>query len=191
MKRFIKAICLLALTVICMGLCSCSSGSGSYDLFEFTFELDGISYTLPESITAFTDNGWTFPEDFDEFDSTVKPGNLESTYLEQGDNWFNIEIFNYGDEDKALKDCPIGRVTYNFSGDIEVVSAGGFKLNGKTLDEVVKKYGKPLSQADYSTYTEIIYDKDPSTGIYDRYTFRFDKDTKVIKHIDIIYFYGE
>ena len=184
-----KTFICLSVILILLFSCSCAQKNNMTDnLYDFTFVFDDETYTLPESITAFTDNGWSFPDDFDSFDYTVKYGNLKSTYLSKGDNWFNIEIFNYEKEDKALKDCPIGRVTYDFSGDIKVTTAGGYELNDKTLDEIKNKYGEPFSEAKYGNYIEVIYDKNPEKSTYDRYTFRFDLSTEVIEYIDINYF---
>ena len=92
-------ICLSVILILLLS-CSCAQKNNMTDnLYDFTFVFDDETYTLPESITAFTDNGWSFPDDFDSFDYTVKYGNLKSTYLSKGDNWFNIEIFNYEKED--------------------------------------------------------------------------------------------
>ncbi len=186
MKKYFLFISLFILLLL---LCSCASKSDMSDnLYDFTFKFDSETYTLPESISAFTDNGWSFPENFKDFDYNLTYGNLKSTYLSKEDNWFNIEIFNYEKQDKALKDCPIGRVTYDFSGDIKVTTAGGYELNGKTLSDVKNKYGDPLSEKKYGNYIEIIYDKNPDESIYDRYTFRFDLTDKIIKYIDLYYF---
>lgn len=190
MKNTVKLLCFICIVVMCLCTVSCS-GDGAVtggDLYTFTFSFDDGEYTLPEKLSAFTDNGFAFPDSFKDAGSTVAKGALKSTYLENGDNWFNIEIVNTSDSDLPLSDCAVGRVTYDFSGNIKVYTAGGFLLNGKTLDEVTAAYGKPMSEADYGLYTEIIYDKDPNQSIYDRYTFRFDKTTETINYIDITYY---
>ena len=186
MKKYVLFTSLLILLVV---LCGCASKSDMTDnLYEFTFKFDSETYTLPENISTFTDNGWSFPDDFKDFDYTLTYGNLKSTYLSKGDDWFNIEIFNYEKQDKAVKDCPIGRITYDFSGDIKVTTAGGYELNGKTLDDIKDKYGDPFSEKKYGNYIEVIYDKNPGKSTYDRYTFRFDLSDKTIEYIDIYYF---
>ena len=184
-----KILFCLSLILLLLVPCSCTQKSDmTENLYDFTFKLDNQTYTLPESISAFTDNGWSFPEDYNDFDYIVKYGNLKSTYLSKGDNWFNIEIFNYEKQDKPLKDCPIGRVTYDFSGEVKVTTAGGYELNNKTLNEIKNKYGEPFLEAKYGNYIEVIYDKDPEKSTYDRYTFRFDLSNEVIEYIDINYF---
>lgn len=167
-----------------------NSEESNVGLFDFEFQINGVGYKLPQSIDKFTQNGWAFPDNFTSYNDPIQAKGLKETYLENGENWFAIEVFNNTDNIKEFKDCPIGRVTYDFSGDIEIVLSGDFKLNGKTLDDVKSRYGEPFSQKDYSTYTEIIYDKDPSKGTYDRYVLRFDLETKSIKNFDVTYFYG-
>lgn len=188
MKKFIRVLLLICSIITVMSCISCNSSSvkvSSDELYKFSFKFNNVTYTIPEKIDTFISNGWTFSEKFDKLDKSIKSGGLESTYLEQGENWFNVEIYNGTDGELPVKECKIGRITYDFSGDIEVYTAGDFHLNDKTLDEVVAVYGEPMSKADYSLYTEIIYDKNPESSLYDRYTFRFDKTTKVINYIDI------
>lgn len=179
----------LTVVLICLmlSLASCQSEQKA-NLFDFSFAFDGITVTLPEKINTFTDNGYTFAEKFNKLDKTVRVGNLESTYLEKGENWFNVEIVNNTDTDLVLTDCVIGRFTYDFSGNAKITLSDGFELSGKTLDDFIKRYGEPYSQKDYPMYTEIIYDKNPDESVYDRYTFRFDLDTKTINYVDAINF---
>ena len=187
MKRIIAIIGILTILLSC---CSCAAREQSGNLFDFCFEINGKTYKLAEKISTFTENGWTLPENLDT-EKTITPGNLESTILEldSEDNWVNVEIFNYSDQDCLLKDCPIGRVTYHFEGDLKIVTAGNFSLEGKKKSDIIAKYGEPFSEAEYGSYTEIIYDKDPESGIYDRYTFRFDNESGQINYFDIIMFY--
>lgn len=184
MKKILLTVVLICLV---LSLASCQSEKEA-DLFAFSFDFDGISVTLPEKIGTFTDSGYSFPEKFNKTPKTVKVGNLESTYLEKGENWFNVELVNNTEADIALTDCVVGRFTYDFSGDAKITLSDGFELSGKTVDDFIKRYGEPYSQKDYPMYTEIIYDKNPEESIYDRYTFRFDLDTKVINYVDAINF---
>ena len=190
MKKTVNILTLIAVIVFCLCLTSCDSAPAATadELFDFTFKINNDQFTIPSDIDAFTNAGWSFPANFDAIDKTVTPSNLETTYLENGDNWFNVEIFNADTKEIATKDCPIGRVTYDFSGDIEIYTSGDFLLNGKTAKDVIARYGKPLSEAEYGGYTEIIYDADPDDSIYDRYTFRFDDDSGEIIYFDIINF---
>ena len=189
MKRILLSMLILTVMLITFTGCTAKSNYTKEDLFTFEFKFDDLSVKIPQDISLFTDNGWNFPDNFKDLDSTISNGNLKSTYLEKGDNWFLVEIFNYSGDDKIVKDCPIGRITYDFSGDMQIYIAGDYLLNDKTLDAFIKDFGEPMSQAYYSTYTEIIYDKNEQEGIYDRYTLRFDKVTKIINSFDVVNFY--
>ena len=188
-RRITALLLLLSVMLLTFTGCAPKSNYTKDDLFTFEFKIDDLSVKIPQDISLFTDNGWTFDAKFKDLETTISNGNLKSTYLEKGDNWFLVEIFNYSGNDMTVKDCPIGRITYDFSGDMKIYLAGDYLLNDKTLDTFIKDFGKPMSQADYSTYTEIIYDKNEQEGIYDRYTLRFDKDTKVINSFDVVNFY--
>ena len=189
MKTKLLLICLLCVIFLTFTGCSEQSSYSKDDLFTFEFKFDELLIKVPQDINTFITDGWTFPEKFYDLETTMSNGNLKSTYLEKGDNWFLVEIFNNSGSDKAVKECPIGRITYDFSGDLKVYLAGDYLLNDKTLSEFIKTFGDPMSQADYSTYIEIIYDKNEAEGIYDRITLRFDKQTNVINSFDVVYFY--
>lgn len=187
---FLVCICMVFVCISCnKPKSSDSKTEKNPDIYSFTFEIDGESYTLPQSIDAFTKNGWSFSQKLDTANTTITSKNLKETYLEKGNKWFAVEIFNYSDNDLPLLDCPIGRITYDFSEDIEIVMSGDFKLNGKSIDQVIEKYGEPMSNKNYGNYTELIYDKNPNEGTYDRYVLKFDSKTKIIKNFDVTYFY--
>lgn len=189
MRKNIAVALLIFISLTMFAGCSAKSNYTKDDLFTFEFKLDDLSVKIPQGISDFTDDGWQFPDNFKDLDTTISNGSLKSTYLSKGDNWFLVEIFNNSGNDMTVKDCPIGRLTYDFSGDLKIYIAGDYLLNDKTLDDVIKDFGTPMSQADYSTYTEIIYDKNEQEGIYDRYTLRFDKETKIINSFDVVNFY--
>ncbi len=188
-NKFLIFTVVLTVMLIAFTGCAAKKSYTKDDLFTFEFKIDDISVKIPEKISTFTDAGWEFPEKFKELDSLITDANLKSTYLSKGDNWFSIEIINNSGSDMIVKDCPIGRIKYDFSGDLKIYLANDYLLNDKTLDAVIKAFGEPMSQADYSTYTEIIYDKNEDEGIYDRYTLRFDKETKIINSFYAVYFY--
>lgn len=188
-SKIIFLITVLCVMIITFTGCAKQTSYTKDDLFNFEFKLDELSVKIPQEISVLTADGWEFPDNFKDLDSTLNNGSLKSTYLEKGDNWFMVEIFNYSGEDKTVKDCPIGRITYDFSGDLKIYLANDYLLNDKTLDTFIKNFGEPMSTKDYSTYTEIIYDKNEDEGIYDRITLRFDKNTKIINSFDVVNFY--
>ena len=205
-----KLIAILLVVVFCLCLTSCGNETDkvitqnssnvendsvydtgvalSNNLDDFTFKINDIVYKLPIEIEAFTKNGWKLPDYFDEYDKEIDSHNKESEYLVKGENELSIQIFNMSGNRKKLKECPVGRIEYDFSGDLQFYIAGDFLLNGKTFDEVKDKFGEPTRQEDYDNYIEIVYEKTGSEWIYEMYTMRFDSKTKVIQNINMVNF---
>lgn len=205
-----KILSILLMTIFCLCITSCSNETDeektqnsstletdsvydtgitlSDDLDDFTFKINDIVYKLPIEVETFTKNGWDFPEYFDEYDKAVDSEHKESEYLVKGNNKLNIEIFNMSGNQKKLKECPIGRIEYDFTGDLQFYIAGNFLLNGKTLNEVKEKFGEPTSQEDYGINISAVYEKENSDWIYERYTFTFDEETEKITRISIVNF---
>lgn len=160
----------------------------SDNLDDFTFKMNNTVYKLPMGIEAFTKTGWSFPEYFDEYDKEIDSDRKESGYLINGENKVRVEIFNMSGNRKQLKECPIGRMEYDFSGDLQFYIAGDFLLNGKTFAEVKEKLGEPTSQDNYGVEINAVYEKTGSEWIYERYTFSFDAETEKITGINMVNF---
>lgn len=160
----------------------------SDNLDDFTFKLDNVVYRLPITLEDFTGNGWSFPEYFNDYEKPIDSEHKESAYLKKGENQISVELFNKSGNQKALKDCPIGRIEYDFSGDLQFYIAGDFLLNEKTFAEVKEKFGEPTSQDDYGVNINAVYEKTNSEWIYERYTFSFDSETKQITNISMVNF---
>lgn len=159
----------------------------SDDLFDFTIKMNDTVYKIPMEIDAFLGNGWTFNEYFDDYESLIDSDHSVSAYLYNDDSELYVQVYNYSGNQELFKNCPIGRITYDFSGSLQVYLADDFLLNGKTVDEVIEKYGEPYSIQEY-TYCEVTYQSENTSLIYNRYTLEFDKETRVIKSINIVNF---
>ncbi len=159
-------------------------------LDDFTFQIDNVVYQLPITQEAFVGNGWSFYDYFDDFDKPINSEHYESVYLYKGENEICVNVINKSGDQKKFTECPVGRVSYDFSGNIQFFLAGNFLLNDKTLDEVIAQYGTPTAQDEYTEYIEISYQKTDAEWIYERYTLRFDTQTKKIKDINIVNFIG-
>ncbi len=205
-----KVVAILLTVVFCLCLTSCGNetdegktqnnsdieANSVYDtgvilsdnLDDFTFKINDIVYKLPIEIESFTKNGWDFPDYFDEYDKGIDSDHKELEYLVKGENEISVEIFNMSGNQKKLKECPIGRVEYDFSGDLQFYIAGDFLLNGKTFAEVKEKLGEPTSQDDYGANINAVYEKINSEWIYERYTFSFNKETEKISCINMVNF---
>lgn len=159
----------------------------SKDLFDFTIKLDDIVYAIPMDIKTLLGNGWTFDEYFDDFESPVNSEYLERSYLLNGDNRIDIAVYNYSGNQEQFCNCPLGSISYDFSGSLDVYLADDFHLNGKTAEEVLEKFGEPYMMSE-NVWCEIIYQAKDTYGIYNRYTLKFNSETRVIEEIDVYNF---
>lgn len=208
-----KKIAILAALTLCLCLTACgkkenkkaldlssvnndSSAASVYDtgiemsddIYDFTFRIDDNAYELPISIEAFTKTGWKFKEYFDDYEKGIDSDHIESFYLTKGKNELSFQVFNMTGVQKKFKDCPIGRVEYEFNGDIQFYIANDFLLNDKKLSEIKEKFGTPNFNEDYGNKIQICYEKENADSIYERYTMEFDGETEKISRINIVNF---
>lgn len=159
----------------------------SEDLMDFTIQIDGAVYRLPMDIAAFKKNGWSFPDYFDG-SKLLNSDSYESTKLEKNGEKIDVQLLNKTGDVQKAGDCPVGRITYDFSGSLNFYLAGNFNLNTATLDSIIAKYGEPSSNETYGEYTEIMYEKEGSSSIYERYTFKFNATSGAVEELNVVNF---
>lgn len=153
------------------------SAEPSTELFDFSIQIDGADYMLPTVQTAFTQNGWSVSE---KSETVVKASFKSDAVLSKGDTSFEIQVINPTKAELPFEECPIGRISYDFSGNAEIYIADGFLLNGTTKKKIIEKYGEPEGTETHSDFSEITYGSRKTSGHYARYLFRFDKSGKII-----------
>lgn len=159
----------------------------SDNLWDFTLQIDGVVYKLPMDISAFKNNGWAFPDYFDT-SKQLTSDSYESTKLEKNGEKIDVELINKTGEAQKAGDCPVGRITYNFSGSLKINLAGNYDLNAATLDNLIAKFGAPTSNEIYGESTEVMYEKEGASSIYERYTFKFNTASGEIEEVNIVNF---
>lgn len=157
----------------------------STELFQFTVKIDDNLYMLPAMQTAFSKNGWAVSE---VSASVVKASYQADAVLSKGETAFDIKVVNPTKEDLPFQKCPIGRISYDFSGDAQISIADEFSLNDATKKTVIEKFGEPETTETHSDFTEITYGSRSTSGNYARYLFRFDKNGK-ITYFNIVNYY--
>lgn len=130
----------------------------SNNLFDFTFKLDDTVYALPTDIKTFLGNGWVFDEFFDDFEIPVNSEHLKRSYLLNGENRIDVEVYNYSGNQELFYNCPVGSISYDFSGSLNIYLADNFLLNGKTAEDVLQKFGEPYMMSE-NVWCEIVYQK--------------------------------
>ncbi len=174
-------------TVISEDVIGYESGYLSVELFNFTAKIDGVDYILPALQTAFTKNGWDISGNEN---STVKASFKEDAVMSKGNNVFNIQVINPTKNALPFEECPVGRISYDFSGDAEIYIADSFLLNEATIDSVKEKYGEGATEENLKTRSTLTYGGKSETGNYAEYLFEFDEDGK-ITNFSMVNFYIE
>ncbi len=148
----------------------------SDELLQFTVKIDNVVYKLPAMQSAFTTKGWNISE---AGTTMINPSFTTSAILTNGKTTFDIQVINPTKENLSFEECPIGRLSYDFSGEAEILLADNFLLNEATKESIIEKYGDPESTEAHSDFSEIIYGSRKTSGNYASYLFRFDKSGKI------------
>lgn len=125
------------------------------------------------------------------FDKTknVDSEHYESTQLSKNGMEFRVEIVNLSGNQKNVMECSVGRVNFDFSTDIKVYIAKNTELADIKSDDIIAKFGEPTSNEKYDNLPrEIVYETPNADWIYERYTFKFDAETEVLKELSIVNF---
>lgn len=149
----------------------------SAELFQFSLKIDGVAYKLPAFQSAFEAKGWSVSKQSAE---KVKASYKADAVLSNGDTSFDIQVINPTKAELSFKECPIGRISYDFSGKAEIYIADEFLLNGTTKKAITEKYGEPETTEKHSDFSEITYGSRKTSGNYAKYLFRFDKSGNLI-----------
>ncbi len=162
----------------------------SVDIFQFSVKIDGVAYKLPSLQSAFKKNGWKITEG----ETTVKALFTDDAVLSKNGVRFDIKVVNPTKNDLPFDECPIGRISFDFTNGFnapesdggstentpfEIYLADNFLLNGATKTEIIEKYGEPDSSENYGDYSVITYGSKKTTGNYATYFFRFNKKGKI------------
>ena len=153
------------------------SGYLSVDLFQFSIQIDEDVFMLPALQNAFTSKGWSVSGNENQ---TLKAGYIENAVLSKGETSFDIQVINPSKKELSFSECPIGRISYDFSGTVQIYLADNLLLNTATKTAIIEKYGEPEKAETHSDFSEITYGSRKTTGNYAKYLFRFDKSGKII-----------
>lgn len=115
------------------------------DTFDFSFDLNGVTYQLPASVSDFTDNGWTlydedyYDEDYYDYDS----GEIDYIYMWKGEEKITLQVKNMTGDSVNILDCTV----CSFSVDEDDISVdfsvcGTIDFNS-SYDDIVNALGEP------------------------------------------------
>lgn len=110
---------------------------------DYTFRMDGYTYELPMPLSYLTETGWIFYSwcNFDEI--TLGPGMYKKAYMHKDGKTLEIEVFNPAGDNKKFKECVVGRISFEFPMESELVLAQETVANALKIDEVMTLLGNP------------------------------------------------
>lgn len=125
-------------------------------LNNLSFELDGVTYSLPCNVSELCKNGWVCEiQDENELNTSFR------VELKKGNSSIWIETYSpFQYEYTKLIDHKVGRIEYNPDCNVDF-AVGGIKP-GASKDEIVATFGEPSVEVDYSLKTELRYYLDNS-----------------------------
>ncbi len=159
-------------------------------LDDFTFRLDGYTYELPMPLSYLRDTGWICYSWCNFDDINLTPGDYKKAYMHKDGKTIQVEVFNPSGQNKKFKDCIVGRMTFEFPTETELVLAKDISANTINLDDVVTIFGNPnvvTTEADAKSVT-IEYDlgySDLLTTNYCNYQMSFSMETKQLESLVI------
>lgn len=154
----------------------------SDDIYDYTFELNGVVYQLPCLYSELAANGnWTIDsyKDLTE-ESEVDSG--ESEYFSIKNDIASIDIYvkNVSLDTKPIKDCVITSIEVQAGDNVDFTIAKGIKCTSKP-EEVKAAFGDPTSSSSDSDSERLDYEEDYNIET----CFYFDKDSPKYNSITI------
>lgn len=149
----------------------------SAELFDFTLKIDGTVYKLPIIQKSLISNGFAVTQKGSE---NVKPSFVADGVVSKGETTLSVQVINPTKDDLAFENCPVGRISYDFSGTAEIFIADNFPLKGATKNAIMEKFGDPEQTETHSDFSEITYGSRKTAGNYAKYLFRFDKNGNIV-----------
>ena len=134
----------------------------SDDLFDFTFELDGVVYQLPFAYTELADNGWTISSTGVSTESTFSANSYDFVYMSKNGSKVCAYIINMSGNTKALKDCKVGGIEVYHK---DLMDPNLFKIakginTTSSKDDITAAFGGANSTNSYDDYTYLDYETD-------------------------------
>lgn len=202
MKSFKKVITLLTAALIILSFTACSNDKGtdetnntsngenqgnintSSEIYDFSIDIFGQTYTLPTDLDEFINNGWECelymsPEEMD-----VTAGVFKGCNMAKDGKKIYLAVYNLGTSVKKFADCKVGTIKCDFSAENDITLNLPKKLSvtkDTTIEEVTRKFGECPDVATIENQTYLKYEKD----LHMYYEFIFDTEEGKLARINI------
>jgi len=128
----------------------------SDNLFDFTFELEGVVYKLPCRYEDLTKNGWTISSTGYNSESKIAGKSYDSFNMSKDGRRITVYIYNMSGNVKPIKDCKIGGIECDAYYDVDFAVAQGITVKS-TVDEIKTAFGVPGYTSNGSDYDSLTY----------------------------------
>lgn len=127
----------------------------SDDLYDFTFELEGVVYKLPCEYEDLTKNGWTISSTGYNSDSKIAGNSYDTFTMVRDGRSISITSYNMSGNAKPIKECKVGGVECEVRGGVNFAIAKGITPSS-SAEEIKNAFGVPWynnSESDYESMT--------------------------------------
>ena len=133
----------------------------SDNLFDFTFELQGVLYQLPFDYKQFTENGWTISTTGYNSETMISGSSYDFISMVNDGRRIDVYIINMSGNAKPLGECKIGGVECDKKSGVSFAIAKGITCDA-TVQQIKDAFGTPSSNNKGSDYTSLEYKVDDS-----------------------------
>lgn len=119
---------------------------------EYTFTLEGDTYTLPCQLQEFLSNNWiSFDETVEE---TLQGGETGYIHLLKNEHFITVAVVNFSAENKMVGDCYVA--TVGAAGDTDIKTADGISLE-MPIDKIKEAMGTEYLVTEEDTELTYVY----------------------------------
>ena len=136
----------------------------SDNLFDFTFELDGVVYQLPMSYDKLASSGWKISSSSDSEDTKIDAGGEHSYLMVKAGRAIMVTSYNPTGNVKTIKECRIGRIKTGIEYGTDITIAKGINCTS-TADEIINAFGTPQLKNEESDLILIEYYNSEDNGV--------------------------
>lgn len=198
MKHSKKVITALMAALILLSFAACANGTSpnetnggeshgnvntSSDIYEFTIDLFGDTYSLPADLDEFKANGWAYANNDNPESKDVKANGYATCDVLKAGKKITLTVINLGTNTKKFSDCKVGSVDCTFSAANDMTFNLANKLSvtkATTVEDVTGKFGEATKTINGNSGTTLRYEKEA----YVYYIFTFNTDGK-LTYVDI------
>lgn len=128
----------------------------SDDLYDFTFELEGVVYKLPCKYEDITKNGWTISSTGYNSESKIAGNSYDSFYMSKDGRKIIVYSYNMSGNVKTIKDCKIGGIECEAYNEVDFVIAKNITVKS-SVKEIKTAFGVPGYSNSGSDYESMTY----------------------------------